>query len=140
MAASCGTPSLPPSPMPLLGENPALVQRNLDPSHRQQPSPSSYHTHRVTERSGLFPPLDQPLGHVNWALSALLALRLSCRCPESFLIFEQGALLFHFAQCPANHAAGPARLLGQPAQGVFPRKSSPASHSLHVSKNVTHSP
>lgn len=141
MAASCGTPSLPHSPMPTLRGKPSTSTEK--PCHPATDSNPAHHltTHTgVTGRSGLSPPLGQRLGHVSWALSPLLALRLSCRCPESFLIFERGALLFHFAPGPANHAAGPACLLGKPAQGVFPRKSSPASHSLCVTKNVTHSP
>ena len=46
----------------------------------------------------------------------------------------------HFALGPMNLAAGPAHLPRKPARAAFPRKSSPAGHSLRVSKNVTHSP
>lgn len=41
---------------------------------------------------------------------------------------------FHLALGPVNCTAGPAHLLRQPARAAFPRKSSPASHSLCFQK------
>lgn len=37
-----------------------------------------------------------------------------CRCILKFLIFDQGALYFHFALGPTNYVAHPANIIGFP--------------------------
>lgn len=140
MAASCSAPSL---PIPTLREELSTRTQKPCPLERQQPSPIIL-PHTLSHRKFQAAPSS---GSDSWACELGTLRKTPCLVSgsavavvESLITFEQEALHFHFVLGPANQAAGPAHLPLLRARAAFPRKSGPASHSLCVSKNGTHSP
>lgn len=121
-------------PIPALRIEPGFSGSSLaqSPSCRQ-PSGRIISPHMVPERSKRSGLQGMPAGYS-------LDLHPPATVLKLLICFKQETLHFCLTLDPANHETGRSRLYSGQLGHDFPGSAAQASHSLYVSKNVTHSP